>query len=119
MTDVSDMQELKAACFELAQALLWQEKPVDVSVIQTMADSLFHEAKSQIHDSDTFLIDDGLVARAVRYITQAHATPQGQDLRWFSVTLKTLLEVARPNAVLEGEGLAFAADMMDGLKSME
>ena len=118
MTDETDTQDLKVACFELAQALLWQERPVDVGEIQTQADTLFNEAKFHVHDTDTFLIDAGLVARAVRYITQAHATPQGLDVRWFSITLRTLLEIARPNAALEGEGLAFVADMMDGLGSM-
>ena len=111
----SDIENLKAACFELAQTMLWQREPVGAADIQNSANRLIEVAERHVHDSDTFLIDVELIARAVRYIVQAHATPHGEDLIWFDHTLRALLEVARPNAEISGNALMFVSDMRDRL----
>jgi hypothetical protein len=113
-----DVAELEAACFELARATKWVQRPIDSAEIETFAKRLAADGQSFV--SEPLGIDLRLIARAVRYVTQVHAIPaMGDDTYWFTNTLSVLLEVARPNSGVEGDGRAFLKDMVEGIRSLE
>jgi hypothetical protein len=106
--------DLADACFELARTAKWIQKPIDAAEITALA-KRFKEVAT-LHVSDGF-IDEAVITRAVRYITQAHGMPIGDDTDWFEHMLQALLEVARPNSGLDQSGREFLADMIDGIQS--
>jgi hypothetical protein len=108
--------ELRGACLELALAVKWTQRPIDANEITSLADKMRTIAERYV--SDGLSIDLPLIERAVRYITQAHGMPMGDDTDWFEYTLRALLEVARPNSGLEVSGKAFLLDMEQGIQSL-
>jgi hypothetical protein len=114
----ADIAELEAACFELARSAKWVQKPIDSDEIRDLAARFVEIAKSRIFVSDDLRIDAPLIARAARYLTQAHGMPTGDDTQWFGSMLTAVLEVARPNSGLDEEGQAFLKDMREGIDSI-
>jgi hypothetical protein len=121
MTDeisAAENVELEKACFELARTAKWARKPIDSNEFHLLAARLAEIARSRVFHGDGLVIDAQLITRAIRYLTQAHATPQADDdTQWFSNMLDALLEVARPNSGLNEEGRAFLKDMLEGIGS--
>jgi hypothetical protein len=103
------------ACLELARVVKWTQKPIDAAEITTLAERFTAIAKDQVVEG--LSIDLPLIERAVTYITQAHGMPTRDDTDWFEYTLRALLEVARPNSVLEVSGKAFLLDIEAGIHS--
>ena len=89
-------------------------KPVPSADVRSLADEYSNIAKDFV--SAELEIDIPLITRAVRYIDCVHGLPSGDDTRWFTGTLMTLLEVARPNAGVNDSARPFLKDMQDGIE---
>lgn len=109
--------DLEEACFELARGAKWVQKPIDSEEIRALAARFVEVARSHIFIGDNLRIDTALITRAVRYLTQAHGMPMGDDTRWFENMLTAVLEVARPNSGLDERGQAFLKDMLEGIEA--
>ena len=75
-TELAGTDKLSLACFELARINKRCRRPIDASEISALADKYMAVAISFL--SSTLQIDISLIARAVRYITQAHAVPMAE-----------------------------------------
>jgi hypothetical protein len=112
---IENATDLDVVCLELARTIKWNQRPVDADEILRLADRLALIARGQVYaplDRDV-----ALVARAVHYLTNAHGMPMGEDTKWFSETLRAVLEVARPNSGQDGKGREFLRDMLEGIES--
>jgi hypothetical protein len=107
-------KELDQACFELARTAKWMQRPIDSDEIVKLAERYLDIALS--HLSTELRIDLPLLTRAVRYMSQAHGMPHGDDTNWFESALITVIEVARPNSSLADSGKEFLKDMLDGIE---
>lgn len=114
---INESLALADACFGLARVLKWSnDDPVAESEIGGLAESLNSIAMKRVHDRDTLGIDVPLVTRAILYLTQAHAIPpMGDRTEWFGYMLDAVLEIARPNAGLNGQAREFLNDMRNGI----
>jgi hypothetical protein len=116
MATSDESAKLYQACFEMARTTKWSRKPTDTDEIAALAKSFSEIAKERAEYGTELGIDIPLVTRAVCYLGQAHATPPlGDDTQWFSYMLDAVLEIARPNSALNGEGRAFLRDMLHGI----
>lgn len=114
-TTVDEIAELEEACFELARATKWEQRPIDADEIVQHADRLYRIAKEAIYEP--LGRDAAVVARAVHYLINVHGMPTGDDdTRWFAEKLETVLEIARPNSGQDGKGRKFLNDMLEGIK---
>lgn len=118
-----DRDLLAAACLQLAQTLLNQQKPFDIQRFSSLEEALRSEA-DQVLDNfkDGYatrwkeLDPETVVARAVFYIDSVHAIPPiGANIEWFRYTLEALVEVAMPNTVPSGKATGFVTDMLVGV----
>ena len=117
---MSESLALTAACFELARVLKWsKDSPASEAEIGGLTEKLNAIAMERVDDRDRFGIDVPVVARAIAYLTQAHAMPMGNDTEWFGYMLDAVLEVARPNSGLDGQAREFLKDMRDGIAVAE
>jgi hypothetical protein len=108
--------DLEQACLELALAIKIVKEPISSDDAHSLARRFLAIAVDRIYLP--LDIDRALVNRAVRYLTHVHAIPpMGDDTLWFSHMLSAVLEVARPNSVVDEENKAFLEDMADGIKS--
>ena len=113
-----DIPGLRAACEELAHVVLASGQPqVSRDILETLAKRFEREA------ADFALLvanagrDTALLARAVHYLTDAHALPlMGTDMEWFRQTLACLVELAVPGIALSGKGGAFLRDLQVGIE---
>ncbi len=105
---------LAAACFELARTAKWARRPIDTNEIAELAARFTAIAREKVCDG--LDIDLALIERAVRYITQVHGMPMGDDTDWFEYMLTALLEVARPNGSVDARSKTFLHDMMSGIR---
>jgi len=113
---MSESLALTDACFELARGLKWsKDSPASEVEIGGLAEKLNAIAMERVDDRDRLGIDVPVVARAIAYLTQAHAMPMGDDTEWFGYMLDAVLEVARPNSGLDGQAREFLKDMRDGI----
>lgn len=118
MTDDIEVQGLRAACEELAHVVLASGQPqVSRDILETLASRFEREA------ADFALLvanagrDTALLARAVHYITDAHALPlMGTDMEWFRQALACLVELAVPGIALSEKGGAFLHDVQVGIE---
>jgi hypothetical protein len=116
-SDLNQADNLVQACFELARINKRSRRPVDTAAISKLADRYQTVAMGFL--SATLNIDLPLIIRAIVYLTQAHGGPvEDDDTGWFRDKLSALLEIARPYALLDKEGLAFVGDMQDGIDKM-
>lgn len=112
----SEIEELKSACFELARTTKWALKPVDTEDIKALSEGLSDIALERVDSGQELGVTNALITRAIHYLREAHAIPpMGEDTTWFANMLDTLLEIACPNASLQGEGRAFLKDMLNGI----
>jgi hypothetical protein len=102
----------------LARVTKWARKPIDSDEIQSQAARFSEAAKQHIFVGEGLTIDAPLVARAIRYLTQAHGLPFDDDALWLSQMLTAVLEIARPNSGLDAQGKEFLKDMRDGISSI-
>jgi hypothetical protein len=115
---VSDIPGLRAACEELAHVVLASGQPqVSRDILETLASRFEREA------ADFALLvanagrDTALLARAVHYITDAHALPlMGTDMEWFRQALACLVELAVPGIALSEKGGDFLRDVQTGIE---
>ena len=109
---------LHDACAELAHVVLAAGQP---SVSRDILETLAHRFEREAADFAQMVAgagrDPALLARAVRYITDAHALPlMGTDMAWFRQTLACLVELAVPGIALSEQGGAFLRDVRDGIE---
>jgi hypothetical protein len=111
MKIAEENDKLRHACFELALSVRRLGAPVELNAI---ADESYKIAIAEIGESPN--VDLALLARAATYINRAHGSPVKADkISWFSHTLRALIEVARPNVVIDDDGRLFLKDMRDGI----
>ena len=110
--------ELRKVCFQVARTVFWDRKPIDTEKIQDYANAIYKKAVFECESIENLGCTTSTIIRAVHYINQAHAMPPiKDDIQWFSNTLRALIEVACPNAGLEGEAREFLVDMNRGIAS--
>jgi hypothetical protein len=99
----------------MARATKWVQKPIDASELTGFASRLARISKNFL--SEELEIDEALVARAVGYLTQVHAIPpMDEDTRWFTEMLRAILEIARPNTVVDEDNKEFLRDLLHGIE---
>jgi hypothetical protein len=107
--------EIETACVEMARMTKWERKPVDVAELAGFADQLVTISKGFI--SEALEIDEALIARAIRYLAAVHAMPlMEEDTRWFTEMMRAVLEIARPNSVLDADNKEFLRDLQYGIE---
>jgi len=100
MKIADENDELRHACFQLALSIRRLGAPVELN---GTADEFYKIAIAEIGGSPN--LDLALLARAVTYINRVHAIPLNADkISWFSHTLRALIEVARPNVLIDDDG---------------
>ncbi|MBI5875409.1 MAG: hypothetical protein HZB81_06155 [Deltaproteobacteria bacterium] len=114
---VFKLDDLKAACFEVAQNAKWDLKPQLVSDIQSLANKFYEKASERAKEINEIEEDSEIVNRAVWYLSQVHAIPpMKDDVRWFNEMLEVLLELALPNTyVAVGKPQQFLQDLIRGI----
>jgi len=118
MDEPVDIPGLHDACMELAHVVLAAGQPaVSRDILETLAHRFEREA------ADFALLvanagrDTALLARAVHYLTDAHALPlMGTDMEWFRQALACLVELAVPGIALSEQGAAFLRDVETGIE---
>lgn len=118
MDEPIDIPGLHDACMELAHVVLAAGQPaVSRDILETLAHRFEREA------ADFALLvanagrDTALLARAVHYLTDAHALPlMGTDMEWFRQALACLVELAVPGIALSEQGAAFLRDVETGIE---
>lgn len=108
-----DMQELYMACYEVAQDVMFQMRPINVSEIENLAKSYYKEAEELINMNQ---IDPNLIIRVVDYIAHTHAFPSSRrDSIWFQEQLMVLIELACPNVIQTRKSARFLEDILKGI----
>lgn len=112
-----NLEDLKAACFEVAQHAKWERKPQLVSDIQDLANKFYEKASERAKEINEAEEDSKIVNRDVLYLSQVHAIPpMKDDVRWFNDMLEALLKIALPNAyVAVGKPQQFLQDLIRGI----
>ena len=112
-----NLEDLKAACFEVAQHVKWKRKPQLLADIQEQADFFYALASKKAQEIHEKGENAEIVNRAVWYLSQVHAIPQlDSDIRWFKEMLDALLELALPKThVAVGKPQAFLHDLLRGI----
>jgi hypothetical protein len=111
-----DIDDLRTACHEVARATMWEQRPIDESIIDAHSERLFRIAR----EHEEFITGQGrdpnLIIRAVRYLAHAHAIPpMRDDVHWFSTMLWTLIELACPNTGTTQDLETFFRDIEEGI----
>jgi hypothetical protein len=113
---MTNIDVLDQACFDLALSIKMVGQPIASHEARDLANRFAQIAADLV--SEPLNIDRPLLARAVTYLTQAHAIPpMGDNTQWFADMLSALIEVARPNSGLDENGKAFLADMLEGINN--
>lgn len=108
---------LNDACVELAKQILSSRKGISADLVETLAARFQSEALHHLEFIEGQGRDPNLLTRAVHYIADAHAIPpMGTDAVWFRSMIDFAVELAVPNSGVSDEGIAFLADVRDGLK---
>jgi hypothetical protein len=108
-------QELETACLEMARVVKWVRKPIPVSDLTNFSTQLVTISGAFV--SEELEIDEPLIARAVRYLANVHAMPvMDEDTRWFSEMLRAVLEIARPNTMVDDDNKEFLRDLLQGIE---
>lgn len=112
-----NLDDLRTACFKVAQNVKWERKPQPVLDIQNLANEFYVRASEKAQELHEIGEDAEVVNRAVWYLLQIHATPHMKDdVRWFSEMLGALLELALPNTyVAVGKPQQFLKDLLKGI----
>lgn len=94
-----NLDDLKHACFAVSRQTMWEQRPVDVKEIQSLADTLFAISESFVENFVERGRDPNVVTWAVQYLEHYHAIPpHGTDAGWFLSALEVLLHLVMPNA---------------------
>ena len=111
-----ELNDLRSACLEVAKTTFWDRKPIDSELITQHADQLFKEAIIQYEIVDTLGGSMPLITRAVHYMNNVHAIPPlKDDVRWFTDTLRALLELSCPNTGVDDISKLFLNDLQKGI----
>ena len=79
---MSDNDELKGACFDLARTAKWAQKPIDAELLSSLAEKLEKIARGFL--SEPLERDIPLMVKAIRYLNHVHAMPpMDDDTMWF------------------------------------
>ncbi|SNT02067.1 hypothetical protein SAMN05216374_2334 [Tardiphaga sp. OK246] len=106
--------DLKSACFELARTTKWSRKPIDAELLSSLAVKFEEIARGFVEES--LDRDIPLIVKAVRYLNQVHALPpMDEDTSWFYNMLSVVVEIARPNTVVDERGKPFLEEMQKGI----
>lgn len=95
-----DRNILMDACHRVARTTMWARKPVDSTLIQALASSLYEIALTH----QDYIVEAGrdpnLLSLCVEYLETTHAIPpMADDTRWFENMLSVLVELAVPNTI--------------------
>lgn len=108
MPEALDDEALRSTCLEIAQATLWEQRPIDAALITNHADALFAICERAARDEQ----DAGLVLRCARYLRNHYAMPPLKaDTRWFSERLGCLLLLFHPMVKDDAEDLALLREL--------
>jgi hypothetical protein len=111
---LSDNDELKGACFDLARTAKWAQKPIDAELLSSLAGKLEKIARGFL--SEPLERDIPLMVKAIRYLNHVHAMPpMDDDTMWFYNMLGVVVEIARPNTVVDERGKPFLKEMLQGI----
>lgn len=66
---------LKSVCFEFAQSVMWERRPMDVAAIQTFANLVYDAAIFRVEFIQGQQRNPNIVTECVRYLTLKHANP--------------------------------------------
>ncbi|WAC08067.1 MAG: hypothetical protein OS130_02410 [Thermodesulfobacteriota bacterium] len=112
------VKHLEEACFDLARSTKGEMRPVDISEITDLSKKFLAVALQEEEIGRELGVTIPLLTRAVHYLREAHAIPpMGGDIVWFKNMLTAVLEIACPNAGLDGQGKAFLRDLLKGIGS--
>jgi hypothetical protein len=113
----TDDDELKGACLELARTTKWSQKPIDAQLLTTLAEKFEEIARGFIEPS--LERDIPLIVKAIRYLNHVHAIPPMDDnTMWFYNMLSVVVEIARPNTVVDERGKPFLEEMLTGINEL-
>jgi hypothetical protein len=111
---VSNDEDLKAACFELARSTKWSQKPIDAELLTSLAAKFEEIARGFVEPS--LDRDIPLIVKAIRYLNHIHAIPPMDDnTMWFYNMLSVVVEIARPNTAVDERGKPFLKEMQTGI----
>ncbi len=109
-----DDEELKSACFDLARTTKWSQKPIDAQLLSSLAEKLEKIARDFLNEP--LERDIPLIVKAIRYLNHVHAMPpMDDDTMWFYNMLSVVVEIARPNIVVDERGKPFLKEMKQGI----
>jgi len=109
-------ERLYYACKEVARAVLVTNRGGSADLIDTVARRYLAHALSHQDYVRGRRESDDVIEHAVQYIAGVHAIPPlGTDDVWFASTLSTLIELAVPNSILEGQSCQLLAHLQEGL----
>jgi hypothetical protein len=106
--------DLKVACFDLARTTKWSQKPIDAELLSSLSGKFEEIARGFLEES--LDRDIPLIVKAIRYLNQVHAIPPMDDnTMWFYNMASVLMEIARPNTVVDERGKPFLEEMLTGI----
>jgi hypothetical protein len=124
-----EIESIRRACFDLSVNLMWEKNSITYDQIEdhmtelsSMTDDLYKIAMENLDCIEGLNANKEklvmLVTSAINYVTYVHAIPpmRNHPVIWFDYTLRTLLEIARPNAILGPEQLKFLDELEKGIK---
>jgi hypothetical protein len=110
----ADDEDMKSACFDLARSTKWSQKPIDAELLTSLAAKFEEIARGFIEPS--LERDIPLIVKAIRYLNHVHAIPPMDDnTMWFYNMLSVVVEIARPNTVVDERGKPFLEEMLTGI----
>lgn len=113
---ISD-DDLQTACFELARTAKWSRKPYDAELLSSLAAKFEEICRGFVEDS--LGRDLPLIVKAIRYLGQVHALPiMDDDTHWLYSMLSVVVEIARPNTIVDERGKPFLEEMKKGIDHM-
>jgi len=113
---MTQVEELQAACYDVARETMRGRRPVDADEIQRLAERFFELATEQMQYVEGRGHPGAVVLRAVRYLGGAHAIlPTRDTVFWFADMLSVLVELACPHSQPSPGNAQFYADLVRSL----
>ena len=118
-----DLNKLYEVCYDLAALFYSQEDNLKIedteghiSDISNAADNYYGIALDYSFSFQNLGENTEIIIRAIKYIQYVHAMPIHKDnYQWFDHVLSTLIELACPKIIIDGEARDFLNDIVDGI----
>lgn len=116
MQDQILKDELKHACLQVAERVMWTSEGTANDVSELMAEKLEVVAGAFLEDLKLIGRDPRIVIKAIYYLAEAHAIPPMRtEVLWFKEMLQCLVELAAPTTNLTVDGAEFLSDVEAGI----